>query len=118
MARGASSQTETTGGGNAPNVSNEQSKGEPLPHELACPACGEVHQGAKMVALEYGGQVSNYSEEWRKHCEARWVLKKKKTKNTRQGYLSVVIEKRGEQAARELREEMFKIWKHRQTPSK
>jgi ribosomal protein S17E len=106
-------QTETTDVGNAPNVSNEQSKDGPLPHDLACPACGCIHQSARLVALEYGGQVSNHSEEWRKHCEARWVLKKKKTKNTRQGYLSVVIEKRGEQAARELREEMMRIWRHR-----
>lgn len=108
-------QREPIDGGNAPNVSSEQSNGERLRHELACPACGEVHKGAKMVALEYGGEVSNHSEEWRKHCEARWVLKKKKTKNTRQAYLSLVIEKRGEPAARELREEMMRIWKYRQS---
>jgi hypothetical protein len=113
MARGVSTQQELIGDGNAPNVSNEQSKGEPLPHELACPACQCVHPDARMVAFEYGGQVSNYSEAWRRHCEARFVLKKKRSKNTRQAYLVAVIEKRGEQAARELREEMMRIWRYR-----
>lgn len=114
MATGGSVQTEILGVGNAPNVSTEPSNEEQPRHELACLACGEVHPAARLVALEYGGQVGNYSETWRRHCEARWVLKNKRTKNTRQAYLAAVIEQRGEPAARELREEMRKIWLHRQ----
>lgn len=113
MATGVSAQTEILGVGNAPNVSSEPSNEERQPHELACMACGEVHPAARLVALEYGGQVGNYSEAWRRHCEARWVLKKKRTKNTRQAYLAAVIEQRGEPAARDLREEMMRIWRYR-----
>lgn len=100
-------------GGNATNATSGQSSEEQPPHELACMACGQVHSGSRLVALEYGGQVGNHSEEWRRHCEARWVLKKKRTKNTRQAYLAAVIEQRGEPAARELREEMMRIWRYR-----
>ncbi len=114
MAPGVSTQLELTNGGNAPNASSEPNSEELPPSELACPACGLVHAGSRLVALEYGGQVSNHSEAWRRHCEARWVLRNKRTKNTRQAYLAAVIEKRGEPAARELREEMMKIWKHRE----
>ncbi len=114
MAPGVSTQLELTSGGNAPSASSEPNSEELPPSELACPACGLVHAGSRLVALEYGGQVSNHSEAWRRHCEARWVLRNKRTKNTRQAYLAAVIEKRGEPAARELREEMMKIWKHRE----
>lgn len=113
MAHGELMQRELINGGNAPNVSSEQNSEEPPPPDLACPACGLVHPDARLVALEYGGQVSNYSEAWRRYCEARFVLKNKRTKNTRQGYLAAVIEKRGEAAARELRQEMMRIWRYR-----
>ena len=104
---------EFTGDGNAPSASSGPSSEEQPPSELACPACGLVHAGSRLVAFEYGGQVSNHSEAWRRHCEARYVLKNKRTKNTRQAYLAAVIEKRGEGAARELREEMLRIWHYR-----
>ena len=42
--------------------------------ELACTACGQVHKGAKLVTLPDGTQVNNYSEAWRAHTEAKWVL--------------------------------------------
>ncbi len=113
MAPGVSTQLELTSGGNAPSVSSEPNSEELPPSELACPACGLVHANARLVALEYGGQVSNHSEAWRRHCEARWVLKNKRTKNTRQAYLAAVIEKRGEPAARELRGAMMRIWRYR-----
>jgi hypothetical protein len=44
--------------------------------ELACTACGQVHKGAKLVTLPDGTQVNNYSEAWRAHTEAKWVLEK------------------------------------------
>ena len=113
MAIGGSVQMALSDDGSVQNVSNEPSNEEQPPHELACMACGQVHSGSRLVALEYGGKVGNHSEEWRRHCEARWVLKKKRTKNTRQAYLAAVIEQRGEPAARELREEMMRIWRYR-----
>ena len=113
MGRGESTQQALIEGGSAQSVSSEPSSEGLQPNELACPACGVVHQGSRLVALEYGGQVSNHSQAWRRHCEARWVLKKKRTKNTRQAYLAAVIEARGEPAARELREEMMRIWRYR-----
>lgn len=115
MESGESTQLGLIDAGSAPNASSVASSEGPQPNELACPACGVVHQGARLMALEYGGQVSNHSEAWRRHCEARYVLKKRRTKNTRQAYLASVIEQRGEPAARELREEMMRIWKHRQS---
>jgi hypothetical protein len=42
------------------------------------------------------------------------VLRNKRSKNTRQAYLAAVIEKRGQGAARELRQEMLRIYNHRQ----
>lgn len=81
---------------------------------LACMACGQVHPGARLVKTEDGRQVSSYSEAWRRHCEARWVLSKKRSKNTRQAYLEAVRQARGDRAAWELREEMMVIYKLRQ----
>lgn len=113
MESGESTQLGLIDAGSAPNALNEASNEGPQPSELACQACGLVHPDARLVALEYGGQVGNYSEAWRRYCEARYVLKKRRNKNTRQAYLATVIEKRGEQSARELREEMMRIWRHR-----
>ena len=57
--------------------------------------------------------MGNYSEEWRRYCEAKWVFKKKRSKATRQAYLEAIRQVRGDKAAWELREEMKKIWQHR-----
>lgn len=81
---------------------------------LACMACGQVHPGARLVKTEDGRQVGSHSEAWRRHCEARWVLSKKRSKNTRQAYLEAVRQARGDRAAWELREEMMVVYKLRQ----
>ena len=86
----------------------------PSDEQLACPQCGQVHQGARLVALPDGRQVGNYSEAFRLYHEAAWVLRKKRTKRTRMEYLDGVIEKRGRQAYEELREEMLRLWQSRQ----
>ena len=89
--------------------------------ELACMGCGEVHDGAKLVTLPDGTQVSNYSEAWRAYTEAKWVLEKLPvTVNTRRkstpqisrrDYIMAVLDKRGQESADELANNVTKLWK-------
>lgn len=81
---------------------------------LVCRACGKVHTNSRIVSTSDGREFGTYSEEWRQYCEAKWVLRKKRSKRTRQEYLRKVEELRGTMAAYYLREEMLKQWKHRQ----
>lgn len=74
---------------------------------LRCHGCGEVHEGARIVRTVDGREMGNYSEQWRRYCEAKWVLKKYRTKNTRRKYLLLVEAARGTEAANELRAEML-----------
>jgi hypothetical protein len=60
-----------------------------------------------LVDLPDGRQVGSYSEQYRLYCEAKWVLKNKRTKNTRRKYLLGVEAERGTQAMQELRAEML-----------
>jgi len=71
-----------------------------------------------MVNLSYGGAVGNYSEKYFLHGEAACVLKKYRSKRTRLAYLDAVEEKRGRAARVALREEMMRIWEHKQTQRK
>ena len=80
---------------------------------LACPQCGRVHSAARMVRLSYGAVVSSYSEDYRRYCEASWVLKKFRSKRTRVEHLAAVARRRGEQAAAELRAEMLRVYNHK-----
>ncbi len=66
------------------------------------------------MELADGRVVGNYSEDYRRYCEAVWVLKKKRSKRTRIEYLDAVEEKRGVKARLELREEMMKLWELKQ----
>lgn len=77
---------------------------------LLCHACGAMHRNASLIELPDGRLVGNYSDEYRRYCEAVWVLKKKRSKRTRMEYLDAVAEKRGLNAKLELRQEMLKIW--------
>lgn len=81
---------------------------------LRCYGCGDIHPGARLVELSDGRVVGSYSEEYRRYCEAVWVLKKKRSKRTRIEYLDGVAEKRGRKAREELREEMLRVWASRQ----
>lgn len=81
---------------------------------LRCHGCGHIHPNARLVELSDGRVVGSYSEEYRRYCEAVWVLKKKRSKRTRIEYLDGVAEKRGRKAREELREEMLRIWASRQ----
>lgn len=76
--------------------------------------CGQVHAGAKVVRVPDGREMGTYTEEWRRYCEATWLLRKKRAKRTRQDYLDLVQEKRGVQARLDLREELLIIWNHKQ----
>lgn len=87
---------------------------EGMDERLRCMACGVIHSKARVIKVADGREIGNYSEEWRLYCEARWLLTKKRTKRTRQDYLQKVIEKRGEMAAHQLRQEMLRQWKHSQ----
>lgn len=78
-------------------------------------------KGAKnerQVELSDGRLVSNYSEEYRLYCEAQWLMKKYRTKNTRQKYLADVREKRGLKGYEVLYGELLRQWKHKKEMGK
>jgi len=89
--------------------------------ELACPACGKVHPDAKLITLPDGTVVGNYSNEYRAYTEAKWVLEKlpvtvnrrrKKTPQiSRRDYIMAVLDKRGQESADELANNVTKLWK-------
>jgi hypothetical protein len=81
---------------------------------LKCFACGEVHERARIVKTVDGREMGNYQDEWRRYHEAMWVLKKYRSKRTRQEYLGKVRENRGERAMHELRNEMMLLWQWKQ----
>ena len=56
-----------------------------------------------------GRIVNSYSEEWRCHCEAKWVFKKFRSKRTRQEYLREVWKNRGQAGYDQLYAEMLRI---------
>ena len=66
------------------------------------------------VTLRDGRIVSSSSEAWRLECEARTILKRKDRKE----YLEKVRQKRGVDAAVELRNEMLAIKEGKQYDSK
>ena len=54
--------------------------------DLVCPGCGLTHGDSRLVELPDGRVVGNYSNAYRLYCEAKWVLKNKRTKNTRRKF--------------------------------
>jgi hypothetical protein len=85
---------------------------------LKCFSCGEVHERAKIVTTIDGREMGNYQDEWRRYHEAMWVLKKYRSKRTRQAYLSRIAEIRGPQAMADLRAEMMLLWKWKEGQKK
>lgn len=83
----------------------------------SCLACGQVHSGARIVALADGTQVSSYSEEWRRECEARSVLRLPSLFDRKQR-LRALEKTRGKPAVDQLRESMTAVWKAAQAESK
>lgn len=84
----------------------------------ACFACGQLHPGARLVHLPDGRSVGSYSDEYRVYCEAKWVLRRYRTKRTRQVYLQEVANVRGEVGYNKLRNQMLKIWAAMQNKGK
>ena len=85
---------------------------------LRCYSCGEVHEAARIVRTVDGREMGNYSADWFLYNEAVWVLKKYRSKRTRQGYLQRIGEIRGPKAAAELRAEMLLLWKWKEGQKK
>lgn len=57
--------------------------------------------------------MNTYSEDYRRYCEARTVLRRFKVKKTRQKYLAEVYSKRGPDGYQALYDEMMLIWEWR-----
>lgn len=57
--------------------------------------------------------MNSYSEDYRRYCEARTVLKRFKVKKTRQKYLEEVYKHRGPQGYQDLYDEMLRLWEWR-----
>ncbi len=92
-----------------------------LADELACPQCGRVHPDAKLITLPDGTKVGSYSMEYRAYTEAKWVLEKlpvtvnRRRKSTpqisRRDYILGVQDRRGQESANELANNVTKLWK-------
>ena len=74
--------------------------------DLACHACQKVHRRAKAITLPGGQTVGSYSQEYKTHCEARWVYYKARS---RFDYLEDVRKIRGPAAYEALRMAMLKV---------
>ena len=92
-----------------------------LADELACRGCGKVHPDARLIELPGGTMVCNYSEAYRAYTEAKWVFevlpvtvnrrRKKTPQISRREYILGVQDRRGQQAANELANNVTKLWK-------
>ena len=86
---------------------------------LACMACGNVHDNARLMTLPDGRQVGNHSEAYRVWCEAKAAMRlpdrvgARSKRWTKQRYLLEVQRIRGEEAAQQLRAVMVRLWKER-----
>ena len=74
----------------------------------------------RRAVTEYGIEYATNREDWRKYCEALYVLRLPDKQNRRKGqeyckrsWLQVIRDKRGDNAYYELRGEMMRIWNHR-----
>lgn len=77
---------------------------------LQCLACGQVHGPSRLLHLPDGRTVGNYSEEYRLYAEAAGVLKRFRTRKTRQLHLARVAEVRGNASYEQLRNAMLEIY--------
>lgn len=77
---------------------------------LRCLACNQIHPGGRLLRLPNGQTVGSYSEEYRLYAEARSVLKRFRTRKTRQLHLAKVAELRGDASYHELRNAMLELY--------
>jgi hypothetical protein len=85
-----------------------------LSEDLKCEACGELHSNARYIRTEDGRLLALQSEAFARYCLARWVLKKYRSKRTRQAFLGKWREDKGDAEWARLRGEMLLIYNHRQ----
>jgi len=90
-------------------------KGEPQVDDprLRCLACGYIH-GGRLLRLPDGQTVGTYSEEYRLYAEAKTILKRFRTRKTRQLHLQRVAELRGVPEYHRLRDKMLEIYNREQ----
>jgi hypothetical protein len=88
----------------------EGKAGEQVDVRLECFACGKVHGSSRLLHLPDGRTVGNYSEEYRLYAEAAGVLKRFRTRKTRQLHLAKVAEMRGQAGYERLRAAMLEIY--------
>jgi len=84
--------------------------GQQVDVRLQCLACNQVHNSSRLLHLPDGRTVGNYSEEYRLYAEAAGVLKRFRTRKTRQLHLSRVAEVRGHASYEQLRNAMLAIY--------
>ncbi len=77
---------------------------------LQCLACNQVHGSSRLLHLPDGRTVGSYSEEYRLYAEAAGVLKRFRTRKTRQLHLARVAEVRGHASYEQLRNAMLEIY--------
>lgn len=82
-----------------------------------CYACGQRHANACLIKLPDGREVGLQSEDYRRWCEAKWVLQLLHRKWQRE-YLDKVEQKRGEQARYSLIEDIRHVQKYTPTKSR
>ncbi len=80
---------------------------------LRCLACGQVH-GGRLLHLPDGQTVGTYSEEYRLYAEAKTILKRFRTRKTRQLHLQRVAELRGVPEYHRVRDKMLEIYNREQ----
>jgi len=92
-------------------LGSETSQGKEVDEDrLRCFACNQVHPGGRLLRLPNGQTVGNYSEEFRLYAEAKSILKRFRTRKTRQLYLARVAELRGHAGYDALRNAMLEIY--------
>ena len=84
--------------------------GQQVDDRLRCLACNQVHSSSRLLHLPDGRTVGNYSEEYRLYAEAAGVLKRFRTRKTRQLHLARVAEVRGHASYEQLRNAMLEIY--------
>jgi len=84
--------------------------GNQVDDRLRCLACNQVHSSSRLLHLLDGRTVGNYSEEYRLYAEAAGVLKRFRTRKTRQLHLARVAEVRGHASYEQLRNAMLAIY--------
>ena len=92
----------------------EGTAGEQVDDRLRCLACGKFHGSSRLLHLPDGRTVGNYSEEYRLYAEAAGVLKRFRTRKTRQLHLARVAEVRGNASYEQLRAAMLEIYEREQ----